>query len=311
MNDLNALETYARIDPDDVAAQLAQSAAALARGYEVGASATPNADGLQHIIVRAVGGAADAAAMVGALINAHGISRCSYNVVGSTLPPSWIHSDNRLLLWLDEAPELEGVPVIATRSRVLLPGEFGSDPYYWVGHLIAIVEDLGLLPPQRDAMIEACALLQEGASAYGPASPTHRNSSKRVAGQFMDRMPVIYGSGLLAPVAQHWKTQLNTRARMFAAAESMPELVHSSVFGYAHATDVWRRAIVIALRCGHDLARDSALFDATRTALLEAGINQDTITARGKSRLAQMMNVTQYGDWVAYYTAVMKGTNPS
>ncbi|MCL4504430.1 MAG: bifunctional phosphoglucose/phosphomannose isomerase [Chloroflexi bacterium] len=177
--------------------------------------------------------------------------------------------------------------------------------------VIAILAALKVIPDPANDVDETVAVLRDGARKLGIDSPTARNPAKRMAGQVVQRLPIIYGSGLLAPVAQRWKSVLNENAKMLAACDEMPELDHNTIVGYEHDDQIWRRSIVIQLRCNADHPRVAARYDLTTRLMLEAGINQDTIRARGGSALAQLFSLVQYGDWVSYYAAVMSDIDPT
>jgi glucose/mannose-6-phosphate isomerase len=132
-----------------------------------------------------------------------------------------------------------------------------------------------------------------------------------MAGQVVDRLPVIYGAGMLAPVARRWKMTLNETAKLLAAWDEMPELNHNSVVGLMQPEAVWQKTIVIQLRCNNDLPQVARRFDLTTRLMLECGINQDTVRAKGKSALAQMFSLIQFGDWMSYYAAIMAGLDPT
>ena len=56
--------------------------------------------------------------------------------------------------------------------------------------------------------------------------------------------------------------------------------------------------------------RVSQRFDLTTQFLLVAGVNQDTVRGKGNSALAQLFSLVLFGDWVAYYTAIISGLDP-
>lgn len=176
--------------------------------------------------------------------------------------------------------------------------------------VLAFLAQLGLASDLRGDLDEAIRVMDAAMERLRPESPAARNSAKRVAGQFLDRLPVIFGAGVFAPVARRWKTQLNECAKSNAAFEEMPELNHNTVVGFAHPQQVWQKTIVIALRGTADHPRNSLRYDATTMLMLEAGVNQDTVRAQGRSALAQQWSLLLYGDWVSYYTAVMAGIDP-
>jgi glucose/mannose-6-phosphate isomerase len=177
--------------------------------------------------------------------------------------------------------------------------------------LLAILARIGFIPdPARD-VAETVALMRETNDRIGLATPAVRNPVKRMAGQVVDRLPIICGAGMLAPVARRWKTTLNETAKLMASWDEMPDLNHNSVVGLLQPEAVWQKTIVIQLRCDSDAPRVSQRFDLTTRLMLECGINQDTVRAKGESALAQMFSLIQFGDWMSYYAAVMSGVDPT
>ena len=177
--------------------------------------------------------------------------------------------------------------------------------------LLGSLSELWLVPDPGDAVDEAVTLMSEIARTLGPDVLAIRNPSKRLAGQFMGRLPVITGAGVLAPVARYWKLQLNHVAKTAAVWDEMPAGNHGSILGYERPEPVWQKSIVVALRGACDDPRISARHDLTTTIMLEAGLNQDAARAKGNSALAQMCSLAYFGDWTAYYAAIMSDVDPA
>ncbi len=177
--------------------------------------------------------------------------------------------------------------------------------------LLGILGELWLIPDPGEAVNEALAVMRQAAPLIAPDSPAVRNPSKRMAGQFVGRLPIVVGAGILAPVAAYWKLQLNHIAKTAAVCDEMPNATHGSVLGYEQPDAVWQKSIVIALRGACDDPRVAARHDLTTTLMLEAGLNQDTVRARGVSSLAQACSLASFGDWTAYYAAVMSDVDPA
>ncbi|MCS7060772.1 MAG: SIS domain-containing protein [Anaerolineae bacterium] len=177
--------------------------------------------------------------------------------------------------------------------------------------MLGVLGKLWLIPDPHEHVDEAIGLLVEVARGLGPDTPTARNPSKRLAGQFVERLPIIIGAGPLAPVACYWKLQLHHLAKTAAACDEMPNVNHGAILGYTRPDSVWQKSIVVALRGPCDDARIAARHDLTTTFMLQAGLNQDTVRAKGKTTLAQVCSLAYFGDWTAYYTAIMSGVNPA
>jgi len=169
----------------------------------------------------------------------------------------------------------------------------------------------GLIRDPGDDLDEAMAVLEDWQRELRPETPTVRNPAKRLAGQLIGRLPVVYGAGFLAPVARRWKTQFNENAKQWAVWEEMPELNHNAVVGYGIPAGVRDQVYVMMLRSSLDHPRVQARWQVTRELLLQEGIAPDEIWARGNSRLSQMLSLVHFGDYVSLYLAMLNGADPT
>jgi glucose/mannose-6-phosphate isomerase len=137
---------------------------------------------------------------------------------------------------------------LAQRARELqiplLAFTFVDQPREAIGWLtfplLAILARMGFIPDPAMDVNEAVTLMRETGARIGPNTPAVRNPVKRMAGQVMDRLPIIFGAGMLAPVARRWKTTLNETAKLLAVWDELPELNHNSVVGLMQPEAVWQ-----------------------------------------------------------------------
>ena len=122
---------------------------------------------------------------------------------------------------------------------------------------------------------------------------------------------MVYGSGLLSEVARRLKGQFNENAKSWGFFELMPELNHNAVLGYTNPEALRQSILVIALRSDYDHRRVGIRFDVTADLLSQAGVEQQTVRARGRSRMAQMLSTVHFGDYVSLYLAYLYGTDPT
>ena len=142
-------------------------------------------------------------------------------------------------------------------------------------------------------------------------SPVARNPAKRMAGQIMDRYPLIFGSGIMAPVARRWKGQISENAKAWAQFEDLPEMNHNSVVGTANPESLIAKYMVVFLESDFDHLRNKIRSEATRTLFMTAGFNTDVIKGVGATPLAQMLTALHYGDYVSYFVAMAYGVDPT
>ncbi len=180
------------------------------------------------------------------------------------------------------------------------------------GLALALVNRLGLVRDLSEDVAEAVRFMRELARIIGAESPVVKNPAKRLAGQMIGRTPVIYGSGILAPVARRWKTQLNENGKTLAGWEELPEMNHNAIAGITFPPPLMTKIAVIFLVSSRlDHPRVALRHELTRKIMLQEGIASDVVKARGESPLAQMMSAIQFGDYVSYYVAMAYGVDPT
>ncbi len=208
-----------------------------------------------------------------------------------------------LAAWAEERgiPLLRFSPCLAPRAAI----------GYSLMLLLGILWRAGLVRDYGEDLDEAIAVLEEWQRELRPETPTVRNPAKRLAGQLIGKLPVVYGAGFLAPVARRWKGQFNENAKQWAIWEEMPELNHNAVVGYGIPDGVREQVYVVMLRSQQDHPRVRARWEVTKELLLQEGIAPDEIWARGKSALAQMLSLIHFGDYVSLYLAILNGADPT
>jgi glucose/mannose-6-phosphate isomerase len=157
------------------------------------------------------------------------------------------------------------------------------------------------------AAVEAMKKQQENLAADVPVV---QNPAKRQAGQLMGRWINVYGAGLLAPVARQWKNQLNELARAGAGFEALPEADHNALAGLHFPEQSQEHTLTIFLRSRFDHPRNQLRGDLTRQAFMVDGLNTDMYMAKGDLPLAQMWTALHFGEYMAYYLALLYGVDP-
>ncbi|MGH2521447.1 MAG: bifunctional phosphoglucose/phosphomannose isomerase [Anaerolineales bacterium] len=170
---------------------------------------------------------------------------------------------------------------------------------------------LGLIADKSSDVAEAVAAMRTQQTHLRAETSVVQNPSKRMAGQLMNRIPAIFASDYLAPVARRWKGQISEIAKAWSQFEELPELDHNSVVGTMYPEPLVSKFMVLFLRSAHDHPRNRLRSEVTREIYMTAGFNTDTIEASGASPLAQMLTLIHSGDYTAYYLAMCYGVDPS
>ncbi|MDP2949022.1 MAG: bifunctional phosphoglucose/phosphomannose isomerase [Chloroflexota bacterium] len=182
---------------------------------------------------------------------------------------------------------------------------------YSIMPLLRIAEKVGLVGDKAEDVEEAIAVMEGLAERIGESVPAAENPAKQLAHKLHDRLPVIYGAGILTEVAHRWKTQLNESSKVWCFYEELPEANHNAIIGYALPQAIAAQAFVVFLRSPAIHPRILLRYDFTRSALAEAGVESAVVEAEGKSPLAQMMSAILFGDYISLYLAILNGVAPA
>jgi glucose/mannose-6-phosphate isomerase len=292
--------------------------------------------GVQNVVITGMGGSA----IGGSLVQAFVAAECSAPIAvvrGYSLPayvgPRTLvigssHSGNtEETLAACQAALERGARLLAiTRGGKLAALAEGGGQAVWrfehagqpraaVGYsfmlTLGALAKLGLVADKSSEIAGAVAAMRAQQQHFRAGVPVTANAAKRLAGQLMGRLPLIFGADHLAPVARRWKGQLNEVGKALAAFDELPEMDHNSVVGTLYAEPLIGKSLALFLRSSYDHPRNQRRADITREIYMSAGFNTDAIEATGPSALAHMLTALHYGDYAAFYLAICYGTDPS
>ena len=177
--------------------------------------------------------------------------------------------------------------------------------------LLALLTRLGIARDPGADLSETLSIMTQQALEFGIESPVSTNPAKRMAGQLLGRNVAVFGSGLMAPVARRWKTQINELAKAWAQYEELPEADHNLAAAVVNPEAALTKTMAVFLQAPSDHPRNTLRSVLTRKGFMLEGIGTDTVMARGDSRLAHLWSLIQYGDFMSYYLAIAYGVNPT
>jgi len=205
--------------------------------------------------------------------------------------------------------------VCKEQNLPLIIFEYKSQPRAALGYLflpiLGILQQLNLIGNKSAELDEAVALLERLQKEIGVDVPEKHNPAKQLARRLEGQLPVIYGADHLSEVARRWKCQINENSKGWAFWEVLPELNHNAVAGYEFPAVLAKTMRVLMLSSELYLPRHRARFRVTGEILDQKRIANETIQVQGESRLAQALWAIQFGDYVSYYLAALRGIDPS
>lgn len=194
--------------------------------------------------------------------------------------------------------------------------DYKSPPRAAIGWLYGLVlaafSRLGFVDHLDKDIEQSVELLRHNKTFLGAGQPSGKNTAKEIALALADRVPVIWGSGFLAPVAYRWKTQINENAKTAAYHEVLPELDHNSVVGITYPDEPADHITIVQLISKrYDHPRVAIRQQVTAEIFEQYGLDVRGIEAQGESRLAQQFELIQLGDYVSFYLAMLNGVDPT
>jgi glucose/mannose-6-phosphate isomerase len=177
--------------------------------------------------------------------------------------------------------------------------------------LLAAFYRLGLLSDPTDDLFETLHALNNQQTNLLAEVPVAHNPAKRMAGQMMGRISVVFGADDLAPAARFWKAQINNMAKCWAQAETLPEADHNTLAGLNYPERALSQIFALFLESSFNHPRNRQRLDFTRQMMMAQGINTDTIRSKGTCRMAHIWTALHFGDYTAYYLAMACGENPT
>jgi glucose/mannose-6-phosphate isomerase len=178
--------------------------------------------------------------------------------------------------------------------------------------LISLLAGLVFIEGKSARLDEAVQTLEALLDKLAEDIPTVHNPAKQLAHKLFGKLIIIYGAGILSPVAQRWKGQFNENSKTWAFYETFSELNHNAVVGYEFPKEMADKIYVILLRSPSLLhPRILARYRITSEILQKAKVKHEIIDSQSKGKLAQMMSLIFLGDWTSYYLAMLNQIDPT
>jgi glucose/mannose-6-phosphate isomerase len=181
----------------------------------------------------------------------------------------------------------------------------------YLAFILALSARFGWIDDPAELIRTAAETLVNRREIFGIHSPVVKNPAKRLGGQMIGRIPVVFGGGVMSPVARRWKAQINENAKSWAQAEDVMEAVENAAAGVMHPPPLMTR-----VHCSFLLPPPADVelmhkIEALHDIYLQEGVAVDKIKSRGDNALTQALAAIQFGDYVSYYVAMAYEVDPT
>lgn len=146
---------------------------------------------------------------------------------------------------------------------------------------------------------------------------------RALAKKLLGTIPIVYASDAWRELAHIIKIKFNEHAKMSAFWNYFPELNHNEMNGFASLINPKSKAQnpkqqlsghdfhILALMDENDHPRVKRRMEIMAKILAKKGIKSTCIPIEGKTPLEKIFSTLILGDWIAYYTAVLRGVDPT
>jgi glucose/mannose-6-phosphate isomerase len=205
---------------------------------------------------------------------------------------------------LADLARADGVPII--------PVAGGYQPRAAVAYMTVAALEVaalcGAAPSVRSEVDVAAAHAEALVAEWGPDGDDG-SLAKSLARDLADTVPLVAGSGITAPVAYRWKTQINENAKMHAFAHELPELDHNEIVGWSRPQEgVPFAAVFLDDAYLHPRARQRIALTCELIEPAAAAVR--VVETRGETPTERVISLVLLGDLVSLYIAVLRGVDP-
>jgi glucose/mannose-6-phosphate isomerase len=335
---LDDYRSFPQIDRQNMLSHIEELPDQLVKAWESGSkNRLPDSQKIEQVLITGMGGSA-----IGAdLLSAYILDKCRTPVFvhrdygipawargAETLVVASSHSGNteETLDAFDQAVQASCTCLAVATGGKLAEAGRNADVPVWIfehqgqpraavgysfGLLLALFSRLNLIPDQSEEVERAVNAMRKQQETIGAESPLSRNPAKRLAGQMIGRYVSFFGSGILAPVARRWKTQVNELAKAWGQFEFLPEADHNTLASALHPEDLLSRTTTIFIQSASDHPRNNLRSQLTRKAFMLDGLSTDFVEAAGDTPLSNQWTALHFGDYAAYYLALLYGVDPT
>lgn len=335
---LNDITSFSNIDSQHMLAHIDSLPDQLASAWELGGRLPlPAWEGIERVLVAGMGGSAIGADLLAAYVS----PACPVPIFvhRDYDLPAWARGQHTLVIACSHSGDTEETRssfecaiqngclrmAITTGGQLAQAASQDGTPLWTFVHqgqpraavgfsfglLLAAFTRLRLILDLSNELEGAVAAMRAQQRFLQADVPVAQNPAKRMAGQLYGRWVMVLGSGVLAPVARRWKSQVNELAKAWAQFDYLPEADHNTLAGIAYPEEQLSRMMALFLCAPSDHPRNRLRLNLTRKVFMMEGINTDFYNAQGDSPLAHLWTALHFGDYQAYYLAMAYGVDPT
>ncbi len=188
----------------------------------------------------------------------------------------------------------------------------GYQPRYALGlsffSLLKIFQELSLIPTQ-DAVVKKIISLWKN---KGVEYSKEENLAYEYAKQLVGFIPIIYSAAdSTSAVGYRYKCQFNENSKLHAFSNFIPEMNHNEIIGWESFNEKQFQAKVINIIDRNYHTQIKKRFEITSELAAKNGAEIINLQSDEEDFKVRLMDLIYLGDWITYYTAVLRGFDPT
>lgn len=150
---------------------------------------------------------------------------------------------------------------------------------------------------QLNEVLKAATLLRKDSDEI-------KNKAEKIAHFMHGKLPIIYATDRMTPVAVRFRQQLNENAKMLCWHHVIPEMNHNELVGWR---DKNNDLAVIYFRSKDDFGRNQVRIDINKEIISNYTDTIIEVFAKGDSLIEQSFYLVHLGDWISWYMSQLRG----
>ncbi len=137
-----------------------------------------------------------------------------------------------------------------------------------------------------------------------------QTEAKKTATLLKDRLAIVYSSDFLSPVSLRFTQQLAENSEQLAHSNITPEMNHNEIMGWNKPDFLFEKIAVLIFHSDFDNERNKKRLKITQE-IISKKSNVIEITAKGNSKLSQLLYLIHFSDWVSLELAILNEVDAS
>jgi len=190
--------------------------------------------------------------------------------------------------------------------HIVIPGE-SKQPRACLGYsvveMLYLLHYAGLLDDTfKTELRQALNLLEEQAGII-------KVQASALANNFHTKLPVLYVSSALEPVALRFQQQLNENAKQLCHVNTFPEMNHNEIVGWQHPESLYKELAVLLIKSTYDHPRVKLRMELSKKVFESKVQDVLELESQGATYLEQALYLIHLFDWVSVFLAELNNVD--